>query len=221
MTKPIDRIADYWNNRAPSFDADHDTENLDAWRRELSKIIGSPENKKTLDVGTGTGFLALMLAELGFESYGVDVAEEMMKLGREHAAERKVAVNFVLGEGEKLPWEDNSFSALVNARVIWTLVDPLASLREWLRVLEPGGKMLAFTRLPQTPEQLAEAEKKNGAHNFYGEDFKAQLPLRNASPEQLESAVKEAGYRNAKVIYMPKEISNADANPWICAYGEK
>ena len=51
MTKPIDHIADYWNRRAPTFDADHDTENLDGWRRELARIIGEPANKKTLDIG--------------------------------------------------------------------------------------------------------------------------------------------------------------------------
>ncbi len=221
MLKPIEKITEFWNDRAPTFDADHATEDLNGWRGELDKIIGKPDNKKTLDIGTGTGFLAMMLAELGFESYGIDVAEEMMKLGREHAKERNVHVEYVLGEGENLPWDEGTFSAVVSARVIWTLVDPKVSLTEWRRVLEPGGKMLAFTRMPRTEEEIKKAAKDGHPANVYGEEFKSDLPLRNASPEELEKALTEAGYKNVKVIHMPKEISNADANPWICAYGEK
>ena len=221
MEKAIEQITEFWNDRASTFDADHATEDLDGWRRELDRIIGKPANKKTLDIGTGTGFLAMMLAELGFESYGVDVAEEMMKLGREHAKDRNVHVEYVLGEGENLPWDEGTFSAVVSARVIWTLVDPQRSLTEWRRVLEPGGKMLAFTRMPRTEDEIKAAEKEGRPANVYGGEFKAELPLRNASPEELEKALNEAGYKNVKVIHLPAEISRADANPWICAYGEK
>jgi len=218
MSRPIDHITDFWNNRAPTFDADHDTENLDLWRNELSKIIGNPDNKKTLDIGTGTGFLAMMLAELGFDSYGIDVAEDMLALGREHAKDRNVKVEYVLGEGEHMPWDDNTFSVVVNARVLWTLVDPQESLTEWLRVLEPGGKLLGFTRLPPSQEKIDEALAKP---NYYGEEFHDELPLRFATPEKLEAALTKAGYKNVKAIILPNEISRCDAPAWVCAYGEK
>jgi SAM-dependent methyltransferase len=53
-------------------------------------------------------------------------------------------VNFVLHRGEELPFSDDSFDLIVNRNVTWNLEFPLEALREWKRVLRPGGRMVYF-----------------------------------------------------------------------------
>ena len=42
-------------------------------------------------------------------------------------------VEFVKGEGESMPFEDDTFDVIVNCRVLWTLTQPEVSLKEWKR----------------------------------------------------------------------------------------
>ena len=65
MDKEHEMISSYWNEAAEGFDAQHDTEDVALWREALEGAVGLNGNGATLDVGCGTGFLALMLAELG------------------------------------------------------------------------------------------------------------------------------------------------------------
>jgi len=213
MSKEIEIVAKHWNEYSPQFDEAHNTENLDVWRKELGKLISGNQGAKVLDIGTGTGFLALMVAELGYESYGIDIAEDMLELGRQHAKERNVSVNFLNGEGEHLPFEDNCFEALVNARVLWTLLDPDVSFSEWIRVIKPDGKLLSFIRHPNPDKQIEPS--------FYGEEFDIKLPLRQATNELYIEYMERAGFKNVKIIPLPEEMSRADATPWMAVYGEK
>ena len=217
--KDIDIIEEYWDNRSETFDEDHATEDIDLWREELDKLCERKKGLKCLDIGTGTGFLAIMLAELGHEVTGIDISEKMMELGKQHAAERGVDVTFVKGEGEKMPFEDDTFDVIVNCRVLWTLTDPSESFKEWLRVLKPGGKMLAFMR--------AHTEEKR-EWNAYDGELESDLPLRNATKEQYFSYLDPAGFKNTDVIPMPPNLTvkketkdGHDMQPWECVYGEK
>ena len=141
--KDIDIIEEYWDNRSDTFDEDHATEDIELWREELDKLCDRKKGLECLDIGTGTGFLAMMLAELGHDVTGIDISEKMMELGKQHTEERGVDVTFVKGEGERMPFDDDTFDVIVNCRVLWTLTEPEVSLKEWRRVLKPGGKMLA------------------------------------------------------------------------------
>ncbi len=212
MNEDVKVIADFWNEFSPKFDEEHATENLQEWRMILRKMIGDPEGKEVLDIGTGTGFLALMLAEIGCSAYGVDVAEDMLALGREHAQEREVTVDFRQAEGEHLPFEDDRFDAIVNARVIWTLLEPQVSFAEWKRVLKPGGRVMSFIRI--------DPDKKKRDFNCYG-DLDEKLPLKNASGEEMVAEMEKAGYRNCKAILLPQEVTKADMTPWYAICGEK
>ena len=214
-------IADKWTDRAPTFDADHATENLTIWRKVLEELIGRKGQGKVLDVGTGTGFLANMLAEIGYESMGIDFSEGMLELGKQNSLNRGVSVAYYLGDGDALPFEDNTFDALVNCRVLWTLLDPVKSLKEWMRVLKPGGVLLSFTRI-STPEERAMWRVEKPTFQ-YPEEVDQALPLRAASVEQHLQAHVDAGIYNPAAIQLRKDMGlDPDAyKPWIVFKGVK
>lgn len=212
MQESVRIIADFWNEYSPKFDEEHATEDLSQWRNTLRDLMDNADQAKVLDIGTGTGFLAIMMAELGYESYGVDIADDMMAIGRENAQKRNVTVQFQNAEGEHLPFADDTFDALVNARVIWTLLEPQVSFAEWKRVVKPGGKVMSFIRIMDDPEKPD--------FNCYG-DLDEKLPLKRASKETMVAEMEKAGYKNCKAILLPQEMTKADMSPWYAIYGEK
>jgi len=106
-----------------------------------------------LDVGTGTGFLALLLSELGHRVRGVDLAEGMLAQARSKAAERRLAVTFEVGDAMDPSGEDGSVDALVSRHVFWTLTDPERALRNWRRLLRPSGRLVIIDGLWSQNEQ--------------------------------------------------------------------
>lgn len=109
-----------------------------AWKGLLIEVLGDRE-LRVLDVGIGTGFIALLLAELGHEVIGVDISEEMLRIAREKARKLNIEnVEFHLADAEELPFPDNTFDAVVARHVIWALPNPEKAYSEWKRVLRPG-----------------------------------------------------------------------------------
>jgi ubiquinone/menaquinone biosynthesis C-methylase UbiE len=92
-------------------------------------------------VGCGTGFLTLLLAELGHNVTGVDIAPEMLELARKKAAQAGLDVELRLGDAEVLEDPDGRYDLIVARHVIWTLPNPAQAVREWLRVLKHDGRL--------------------------------------------------------------------------------
>ena len=219
--KDIDIIEKHWDDYSPEFDEAHATEDIDLWREELFKLTGEKKGLKVLDIGTGTGFLALMMAELGNEVYGVDVSEGMMNIGKEHAKERNVDVKFIKNEGENLQFDDDFFDVVVNCRVLWTLVDPDVSFKEWKRVMKPGGKVISFIR-------DSKGMHKPKKEFIYSKELDEKLPLRKADEKTYMEYMERAGFKNSKVIRMREDLTvkreaddNKKMSPWLAVYGEK
>lgn len=213
MNDEMKIIADAWNEISLDFDEMHATEDIDMWKAELIKLIGENKKGKVLDIGTGTGFMAIMLAELGHTVSGVDIADDMLELGRKKMTEKGLNIDFMHCDGENLKYEGNTFDVIVNCRVLWTLLEPQKAFIEWKRVLKTGGIVLSFMRLAENT-----TENKNWC---YGEEFEKNLKLKFATEEEYIHEFKKAGFNNVKIVHMPEEISAAPLNPWFCVYCEK
>lgn len=208
MDNDMNMITRCWNERAVGFDAEHSEENISLWMNILKKLIGKTENTLLLDIGTGTGFLAQMACCLGCRVTGVDIAKDMLLLARQKAVSKGLAIAYTLFDGRTLPYADESFECITNSRLLWTLLEPQDTFREWRRVLRPGGKVLSFMRLPK--------ELSGDDVWCYETEFEKKLPLKYASKQKIADVFKQAGFSKTEIFDLPPEMSSADLNPWYC-----
>ena len=135
----------HWNNCAVEFDNHaahvlHGEEQRGAWHALLSRLAGG-SGRDVLDVGCGTGFLSLLLSELGCNVTGIDLSPKMVELAKEKAAARGLRGTFRVENAMSLSAADESFDMVIARNVIWTLPDPKRGVAEWMRALRPGGRL--------------------------------------------------------------------------------
>jgi SAM-dependent methyltransferase len=113
------------------------------WRELLDRLVevGDLAGRRVVDVGCGTGSVALALAELGSRVWGVDPADEMLAVARSRVGR---AVGLKRGRAEALPFKDGWFERAV-LRLVVHLVDRSRALPELARVLAPTGRVVIAT----------------------------------------------------------------------------
>jgi demethylmenaquinone methyltransferase / 2-methoxy-6-polyprenyl-1,4-benzoquinol methylase len=124
------------------------------WRRRVIERLVEEAPERVLDVATGTGDLAISASRAGCDRVvGVDIAEEMLEVGRSKLAASDLADRVVLryGDAEELPFPENEFDAVTVAFGVRNFEDLDAGLGDIHRVLKPGGRLivLEFSR-PRT-----------------------------------------------------------------------
>jgi demethylmenaquinone methyltransferase/2-methoxy-6-polyprenyl-1,4-benzoquinol methylase len=118
------------------------------WRREVIARAKLPLGGRLLDVGTGTGDLALE-ALRGDESLlvvGGDFTPQMMQAGRMRA--RAGAVRWVVNDALDLPYATGSFDAVVSGYLLRNVASLPGALAEQFRVLKPGGWWVCLETTP-------------------------------------------------------------------------
>jgi ubiquinone/menaquinone biosynthesis C-methylase UbiE len=115
-------------------------------RERLRGILGPAPGDRVLEIGPGTGYYTLDLAEWVRPDGQVDVfdiQQEMLDHTMERAAERGLTnLRPTRGDARALPYGDDSFDAAVLVTVLGEIPDQDAALRELERVLLPGGRLI-------------------------------------------------------------------------------
>jgi ubiquinone/menaquinone biosynthesis C-methylase UbiE len=117
----------------------------------ISTLLGlSQKNeflgKSVLEVGCGVGNNIIPVARLGFKAYGIDISDYAILEAKKRSLQENVEIELLSGNIEKLPYESNFFSFVIDRSVL-TCTSPeviTRSLDEILRVLKPGGIFMAF-----------------------------------------------------------------------------
>jgi SAM-dependent methyltransferase len=106
------------------------------------ELIGDVAGLDVLDAACGTGRYALKLAEAGARVCGVDASEEMLAYARGNATKRSIVLDLRAGNLCALPFADESFDLVVCALALCHVPEPTPAMREFARVLRPGGRVV-------------------------------------------------------------------------------
>ena len=126
---------------------------MDGRWRQHAAASASPDASLALDIGTGTGDLALELTKRGARQIvGVDFSLEMLKTGRGKLAARGViGASWTLADALRLPFPESTFDCVTNAFVLRNLADLRSGLTEMARVLQPGGRLVCLDMTQPPP----------------------------------------------------------------------
>lgn len=139
VTQMFDTISENYDglNRVISFGIDV------KWRKKVVKTIAATNPLYTLDIATGTGDLAIQMAEAMPQAKvtGLDISPGMLEVGKTKVKDKNLdsRIDMVIGDSEALPFDDNTFDAITVAFGVRNFEDLEKGLAEIFRVLKPGG----------------------------------------------------------------------------------
>ncbi|MBP0969929.1 MAG: class I SAM-dependent methyltransferase [Oscillospiraceae bacterium] len=205
----------YWTGRAPGYSEvnrqELSTQQRQKWsgclREEIERRFpGIPmQDLRVLDVGTGPGFFAILLSQMGCSVTAVDMTPAMLDEARKNAGELADSIRFLEMDAQTLEFPDDSFDLVVSRNLTWDLPDPAKAYVEWARVLAPGGMMLIFDAnwyaylFDEKAREAYERDRINSAGSGIGdqnvgenfdvmEDIAKQLPLSGVHRPQWDIA---------------------------------
>ncbi|MDG6904875.1 MAG: class I SAM-dependent methyltransferase [Nitrososphaerota archaeon] len=176
----------------------------DKIKRELGKHIPRNRKLRVLDIGTGFGAVAGFLSKHLSKSsklWTVDPAREMlegakMMLAKE-GLDKRIPIEFVKADASNLDFEDGFFDIVVSVMVLHHVQDLNSVLKELLRVLKKGGKLILVDYVPKA-SMILEFHRRHAESDFF-------------EPKMVAESIKQIGsvkvrLKNAKLWYLVESV---------------
>ena len=112
------------------------------WRKKVLQIVTRSNPKTILDIATGTGDLAILMAQTKAPKIiGLDISAGMLEVGKKKIQYKNLSntIEMVLADSEEMPFEDSYFDAITVAFGVRNFENLEKGLAEILRVLKPNG----------------------------------------------------------------------------------
>ncbi|MBI2359269.1 MAG: ubiquinone/menaquinone biosynthesis methyltransferase [Deltaproteobacteria bacterium] len=207
----FDRIARRYDllNRVISFHLDT------RWREKAVRAAIRTSDRLILDVGTGTGDLALTAAPTankpGGTIIGLDLSLQMLRRAREKSRRRSAhATRFVLGSALAVPFKDERFDVVMTAFALRNIPDLPLFFRQANRALRAGGRLVTLDMFPP-PDSIfarlyalyfyrlvpwigAGIARERGAYQYLSDSVRTF-----ATPEAIAELIRSAGFRSVAV----------------------
>jgi ubiquinone/menaquinone biosynthesis C-methylase UbiE len=120
----------------------------------VRSLLRTIEFETALDVGTGTGRHAIYLAQQGKRVSAIDVNGKMLSIAREKAVKEGLTIDFRLEDCSSLSFSDNTFDLVICALALAHVKDLVPPLKEFMRVLRPGGHLIVTDLHPSVQKEL-------------------------------------------------------------------
>lgn len=203
-----DEIRRFWDEDAAVYDqiGDHrptDPGLLSAWSATLARLLPPPP-ARILDCGAGTGFLSLLAARQGHRVTALDLSPGMLARLAARAGADGLDVDIVEGRADEPP--PGPYDAVMERHLLWTLPDPVGTLRAW-RQVAPMGRLVLLEGMWGHRDPAARARtlvrKARGRltgevtdhHADYPAGVTASLPFgTGTTPSSVVEAVAAAGW---------------------------
>lgn len=138
----------YWQDRSLSYAQENlkelQTEKRFKWEKIFLEKLVDINNKKILDIGCGPGIFSIILSTLGGKVSGIDFSVDMIKNAKNNARIFNQNIEFINGDAQNLPFDNESFDIVVSRNLTWNLADPQIAYKQWHRVLKKEGILLNF-----------------------------------------------------------------------------
>lgn len=224
MRKDKDKVRDMFDSISARYDFLNHFLSLgidNLWRQKVSNIIYDSGASKILDVATGTGDLAISMAnKIGYADItAIDMSPKMLDIARDKVARLNLSdrISLSIEDALSMSFSDNSFDALTVSFGVRNFENLDKGLIELLRVVKPDGKLVILeVSVPEgilaSPyrfyfEKVLPFIGRKISKNEYAYGYLQQTVVGFPSGESFVSILKSNGYRDIKSIKLMNSIA--------------
>lgn len=219
MEKVIKENKNLWDGEESIFYSSYINEELNdfrkvAWQEQILNHFEQEQVLNALDIGTGPGFIPIILSERGHHIIGIDSSKDMLTQAKNNAKKTSADIQLSYMDIEHIDFKENTFDLVTARNVTWLLDNPKQVYKNLYKVLKPKGKLLVYDANWHMQFYDEEILKKVREHEreYYEEtgielkvcsdeeDYYITKPLSNIKrPEWDYKVLQEIGFSNVEI----------------------